>query len=202
MTIVTIERYHAPSTVRAARRLEGSESRAADRLAGRTVWCSTPMAAGLEAALALRDCLLWARDSGVASTTLQSDELIGDNVLPDDVVVVQDPLTAALAEAIRDRGAHVVCRIEARTARGREVLSAVDAYLTSWLAPERGLRVERIATVMPSAGAVSTMDVAPGPAAERRHDLGWSSALAAAIAGDRAETVGGTRQPRPGVAPR
>jgi hypothetical protein len=55
---------------------------------------------------------------------------------------------------------------------------------------------------MPSAGAVTTMDVAPGPAAERRHDLGWSSALAAAIAGDRAETVGGTRHARPGVAAR
>ncbi|MEA2466340.1 MAG: hypothetical protein QOJ57_466, partial [Thermoleophilaceae bacterium] len=183
-------------------RLEGAGSRAADRLAGRTVWCATAIPAGREAALALRDCLLWASDSGVSSTTLEPDELMGDNVLADDVVVVQDPLTAALAGAIRERGAHVVCRIEARTARGREVLSAVDAYLTSWLAPERGLRVERIAAVMPSAGAVTTMDVAPGPAAERRHDLGWSSALAAAIAGDRAETVGGTRHARPGVAAR
>jgi hypothetical protein len=79
----------------------------------------------------------------------------------------------------------------------RPLTAAVDAYLAMWAAPEHGTHVERIVAMMPSADAVATRDVAPGPAAERRHDLGWSSALAAAVAGDRAETVGGTRHARP-----
>jgi hypothetical protein len=200
MTIVTIDSYHAPATVRAARRLEGAGSRAADLLAGRTVWCVTSLPAGRNAALALRDCLLWAFGSGVGASTLYSDELDGEDVRPDDVVVLHDPLTAALAEVIRDRGAHVVGRVEARsTAGGRELPSAIDAYLTSWPAPERGVRIERIACLVPSSATVATVDVAPGPAEERRHDLGWSSALAAAVAADRADTVGGTRHARPEV---
>jgi hypothetical protein len=199
MTIVTIDSYHAPSTVRAARRLEGAGSRAADLLAGRTVWCVTNLPAGRDAALALRDCLLWAFGSGVGASTLFTDELGDEDVRPDDVVVLHDPLTAALAEATRERGAHVVGRIEARPAGDRELPSAMDAYLTSWPAPERGIRIERIACLVPSSGTVATVDVAPGPAAERRHDLGWSSALAAAVAADRADTVGGTRHARPGV---
>jgi hypothetical protein len=166
------------------------------------VWCATTLPTGRDAALALNDCLLWARGSGVASSTLGTEELVEENVRPDDVVVMHDALTAALAEAIRDRGAHVVWRIQGRAARGRETLAAVDAYLTSWLSPERGIRVEHIAALVPSSGVVAGMDVAPGPASERRHDLGWSSALAAAVAADRADTVGGTRHVRPGVAAR
>jgi hypothetical protein len=85
----------------------------------------------------------------------------------------------------------------------RPSTAAVDAYLMTWAAPaEHGVRVERITVVMPSADAVETRDVTPGPAAERRHDLGWISALAAAVTADRAEAVGGTRHARPGVAAR
>jgi hypothetical protein len=199
MTIVTIDSYHAPSTARAARRLEGAGSRAADLLAGRTVWCVTNLPSGRDAALALRDCLQWAFGSGVGASTLYTDELDDEDVRPDDVVVLHDPLTAALAEVIRERGAHVVGRVEAGPAGRRELPSAMDAYLTSWPASERGVRIERIACLVPSSGTVATVDVAPGPAAERRHDLGWSSALAAAVAADRADTVGGTRHARPGV---
>jgi trehalose synthase len=247
MTIVTIESYDYPATVRAARRLEGAGSRAAEELAGRTVWCATALPAGREAALALTDCLLWAGDSGVVSSTLEvrpldpvrklaerlaamlegavapagqlgpaegevyaeatrdAGNMVGDDVRPDDVVVVHDPLTAALAQAIRERGAHVVWRIDLGAARRageawsflRPFTSAVDAYLTMWPAPQHGTRVERITAVVPSSDTLTTRDIAPGPAVERRHDLGWSSALAAAVAADRTETVGGTRHARP-----
>jgi hypothetical protein len=204
MSIVTVERYEAPSTVRAARRLEGAGSRAVDHLAGRTVWCAGTAPAGRDAALALQDCLLWAGDGGVESSTLGIDALADADLRPDDVVVVHDRLAAALAHAIRERGAHLVVRIEQRFAAADddELVSAVDAYLATWLAPQRGLRVERIAAVVPCSGAVATLDVAPGPAAERRHDLGWSSALRAAVASDRADAVGGTRHARPRVASR
>jgi hypothetical protein len=199
MAIVNVERYHAPSTVRAARHLEGAGSRAADLLGGRTVWCATTLPAGRDAALALCDCLLWALGREVAASTLDTDALGDEQLGPDDVVVLHDPLTAALAELIRERGPHVVGRIEARPTGDRVLPAAMDAYLTSWPARQRGLRIERIACLVPSSGTVATVDVAPGPAAERRHDLGWSSAVAAAVAADRADTVGGTRRTRPGV---
>jgi trehalose synthase len=252
MTVLKIERFPAPSTVRAARKLISEGSRAADRLAGRTVWCATALPAGRAPAAALRECLEWAEQSGVttgafevapldpvrqvaqhlqamlhgprppegqispdegdvyAEAASEGDAMVGEGVCPDDVVVVHDPLTASLAQAIRERGAHVVWRIEVGTAQPgeawsflRRYTSAVDAYLMTWSAAgEGGVRVERIAAVMPAPDSVETRDVTPGPAAERRHDLGWSSALAAAVAADRAETVGGTRHARPGVAAR
>lgn len=202
MTIVTIERYSAPSTVRAARRLEGACSRAVDLLAGSTVWCATTLPAGREAARALRDCLQWASDGAVPSSTVGTRDVADADLRPGDVVVAHDPLEADLAGAIRDRGAHLVVRLAARASGGREVVPAVNAYLMSWLVPERGTGVERIAVLVPSSGALAARDVAPGAAAERRHDLGWSSALAAGIAADRVDTVGGTRHARPRVARR
>jgi hypothetical protein len=202
MTLVTIERYPAPSTARAARRLERAGSRAADRLAGRKVWCATSLTAGRDAALALCDCLLWARESGVATSALATAQLVEEKVRQEDVVVLHDPPSETFAEAIRERGAHVVWRIGGPGATDRLPIAAVDVYLMSWLEPERGSGVERIAALVPSPGALTASDVAPGPAAERRHDLGWSSALASAIAADRADTVGGTRRVRPRVAAR
>jgi hypothetical protein len=248
MTSVTIEQFHAPSSARSARRLEGAERRAAEGLAGRTVWCATALPAGHAPARALRDCLLAAAESGVSASTLEvesldpiralaqrlstmlegaqgqlgpadaevyddasckGESLVGGGVHADDVVVLYDPFTAVLADAIRERGAHVVWRIDvAAPGSGeawaflRRYTSAVDAYLTTWPTPERGVSIQRIAALMPSPDAVATTDVAPGPAAERRHDLGWRSVLAATVAADRAETVGGTRHPRPGVAAR
>jgi hypothetical protein len=202
MSRVTVEHYPAPSTVREARRLEGSGSRAVDQLAGHTVWCAGAFPAGRDAAVALLDCLLWTRDGGVTPSTLGTRDLARENVRPGDIVVMHERPEPDLAEAIRDRGAHLVWRIARRATRGLVPASAVDSYLTSWLPAGRGTRVERIAALVPCSGAVATVEVAPGPAAERRHDLGWSSALAAAVAADRADTVGGTRHARPGVAAR
>lgn len=202
MTTVTIERYSAPSTVRAARRLEGACSRAVDLLAGSTVWCATTLPAGRAAALALCDCLRYASDGVVRSNTVGTRDLVSEDLRPGDVVVAHDPLDAGLAEAIRNGGAHLVVRLAAQPRGDREVLSAVNAYLMSWVVPERGMGVERIAVLVPSSGALAARDVVPGAATERRHDLGWSSALAAGVAADRADTVGGTRHARPGVPPR
>src|ERR1700753_317734 len=41
----------------------------------------------------------------------ESEGLIGDGVCPGDVVVAYDALSAALCQAVRDRGAHAVWRI-------------------------------------------------------------------------------------------
>jgi trehalose synthase len=159
MTVLSIERFPAPSTVRAARRLISAGSRATEQLAGRTVWCATSLPATRATAEALRACLGWASGSGVGTGTLEvapldpvrqvaqrlyamlegdqpapgqlgpadgeiyaqatrdGEAMVGEGVGPDDVVVVHDPLTAALAQAIRGRGAHVVWHVHAGAAR-------------------------------------------------------------------------------------
>jgi hypothetical protein len=117
----------------------------------------------------------------------------------DDVVLLHDALTALLAQAVRERGAHAVwCAGVAAPAPGRpgareawqflrSCTTGVDAYLTRW---GRG-----VAVVMPSADVVTVR-------ADPDRELGWRSALADVIRGDRDETVGGTLHPRPAVAAR
>jgi hypothetical protein len=117
----------------------------------------------------------------------------------DDVVLLHDALTALLAEAVRERGAHAVwCVSVAAPARSgpgareawrflRSLTTGVDAYVTRW---GRGL-----AAVMPSADLVTAR-------AEPDTKLGWIGVLADVVRGDRDETVGGTRHPRPAVAAR
>jgi hypothetical protein len=137
------------------------------------------------------------------------DALIGPDVAAEDVVVLHDALAAALAQAARERGAHVVWRVDVRTAPQeatvtaawtflRPFTSAVDAYVTTWLQPlSRLRRVERVAAVMPCAGVVSAKDVGSGS-----EDLGWSSALADVAHARHQESVGGTLHARPAVAAR
>jgi trehalose synthase len=139
--------------------------------------------------------------------------LIGDRVCPGDVVVAHDVLSAALFEAVRDRGAHAVWRIRIpgrwiNTARQAlefvgHFTPGIDAYLLSWVERSaRGQTVERVAAAMPSAGIVATKEFpARFPASEPRR-LAWRMALAEIVRGDRDEAVGGTLQPRPTVAAR
>jgi hypothetical protein len=65
------DRLEAPSTTRAERATDLARARAADRLAGRTVWCATALPAGRGAAGALRRCL--AADGCVAAQQLDVD---------------------------------------------------------------------------------------------------------------------------------
>ena len=140
-----------------------------------------------------------------------SEELVGA-VGPDDVVVVHDTLTALLAEALRERGAHAVWHVSfapapspAAVAAARTFLrrytSLMDAYVMTWSPPagRTGAVVERIAALMPSTDAVAAKDIPATYAGGEPRLLGWSTVLADVVHGDRAETVGGTRHPRPTV---
>jgi trehalose synthase len=137
------------------------------------------------------------------------ESLVGGDVRPGDVVVLHDPLTAALARAIRERGAHAVWHVrggaapsEGEAAHVRDFLqrytSVLDAYVMTWIeSTGRGFRVERIAALVPSADLLAAKDVGRGHA-----DVGWSSVLADVVHSDREETVGGRLHARPTIAVR
>lgn len=183
MTSLVIEQFHTPDTHRRARRLESVRRRAAERLAGRSVWCIAAALTEEAAADALEHCLRAAHDDGVAPhrtllrlgeplqglmerldailggvTTLgsalgpveedayQRGRQDGDTLLPGelqagDVVVLEDPIAAALAQPIRDRGAHAIWstsigRWETGVSAAWRFLHrlrpALDAYITAW----------------------------------------------------------------------
>src|SRR4051794_1581569 len=150
---LTTQRFRRPAGARDVRELESARKRAADILAGRTVWSAVGMPDGGAGARMLGACLAWADDSGVTTRwlDLQADEplrtvagelerrlhggaggagapadadgevyaggvgdgdgLMGRGVRADDVVVLHDPLSAVLAEAVRSRGAHAVWEV-------------------------------------------------------------------------------------------
>jgi trehalose synthase len=137
--------------------------------------------------------------------------LVGRGIRPDDVVVLHDPLTAALAEAVRERGAHAIW--EVRIAGGphestverawsflRPYTAAMDAYVvTRTTTGPWGEVVHQVAALMPCPGVLSAK-LAEGGRDE--DDLAWTSVLADVVDGDRSESVGGTRHARPAVAAR
>jgi trehalose synthase len=139
-----------------------------------------------------------------------SDPLVGQDVRPDDIVVMHDPLAAMLAQAVRERGAHAVLRLRigptgdepvARQARAflRRFTDALDAYVTtSPHAVGHGTLGARIAALMPGPAALAAKDLPEddyGPVA-------WCCLLADVVLEDRDERVGGRLHPRPAVAPR
>jgi trehalose synthase len=144
------------------------------------------------------------RDAYARGTAI-GEALVARSVHAGDVVVLHDPLTAALSAAVRDQGAHVVW--ELRVAGGRHeptveeawrflraYTSAVDAFLVA-----RGGVVRQVAALMPSAGVLSAKLIQGG---QESDDLAWSSILADVVHDDRGEHVGGTRHPTPAVAAR
>jgi hypothetical protein len=77
--------------------------------------------------------------------------------------------------------------------------SAIDAYLTTWTEPAgRGLRLRRVAALMPSPGLVSAKEID----SDQPQGLGWGSALADVVHSSRGDRVGGTLHARPAVASR
>jgi hypothetical protein len=173
--------------MRDRRAFESARRRTLAELAGRTVWC-----AGGAAAEALRRRLHWAVDAGIEALPLrlpEAEDLV-DDVRPDDIVVVHDPLTEARAEAIRARGAHAVWHVVAP----REPLAAIDAYVMTGRTADEALIV---VAVMPRAGIVAAKEIQG-----TYRDVGWTSLLADVVRTDRDECVGGTLHARPAVAPR
>jgi hypothetical protein len=141
------------------------------------------------------------------------DELVPDSVGADDVVVAHDALSALVARAARERGAHAVLRFRFAAGPGTSALQAleflrsftfgVDAYVLTWL--ERGPRgevVERVAAAMPSAGIVAAKEFPSRLSADQQRRLAWRMALAEVVRSDRGECVGGRLHPRPTVAVR
>ena len=140
------------------------------------------------------------------------EALAGDRVEPGDVVVLHDALTAALGEALRGRGAHVVWEVPLGPAPAGVAVAAtwaflhpharaIDAVVMSWTAAERrAWGVERIAAAMPSPALLATKEIpASGADAQRRHNRGWSTLLADIVDRDRGESVGGALHARPAV---
>jgi hypothetical protein len=135
-----------------------------------------------------------------------SESLAGGDVRQEDVVVLGDVLTAMLAEALRENGAHVVWRVTIAPG-GRQAWEflrgytmCVDAYLVATPAHGRA-QVEGVAAVMPSPGVVAAKEFPPAGdwAGDHSRDIGWSAALAEVVRSDRDETVGGTVRARPAV---
>lgn len=150
-----------------------------------------------------------------AQAQREGEAMLGATVAPDDVVVLHDALTAVLAQAVRERGAHVVWDVMLGAAPGhatahdvwtflRPYTSPIDAFVMSWTeADPRGRPVEHIAAVMPSADVVATKEIPTGDAGgEPCQTVGWSSVLADVVHQDRGEHVGGRLHARPAVAVR
>ena len=112
-----------------------------------------------------------------ASGRLDGEALIGDAVAPDDVVVLHDALAAVIAEAARERGAHVAWRVDAaalarptgpRRAPGTScALAPARSTATSASGSCRRRARGRIGSAMPSTGAVSGWDAGAGDGARR-----------------------------------
>jgi trehalose synthase len=164
-----------------------------------------------------RETELRAADRDVYAEGLQDGEaLVGREVRPDDVVVLHDPITAALAQAVRERGAHAVWHVSLSRARGARVravrmlldrhTTGIDALVMTWrLRGARGTDAERVAALMPSADAVAAKEIpSAGPelAGDALRQVAWVTTLADVVHGDRGETVGGTLHPRPFTAAR
>jgi hypothetical protein len=219
LTSFVIEHFRPATSASDGRSLRLSRERAADELAGRAVWCAGPFP-GAPATGRLRvtadeplrrlaerlDAMLGSGAQAAVELGPAEREICAQAmrdpypvVHEDDVVLLHDALTALLAEAVRERGAHAVwCVSVAAPARSgpgareawrflRSLTTGVDAYVTRW---GRGL-----AAVMPSADLVTAR-------AEPDTKLGWIGVLSDVVRGDRDETVGGTRHPRPAVAAR
>jgi hypothetical protein len=171
------------------------------------------LASAVASAAAIQGGPLGRREQAMYAEGARGGEaLAGDAIGSGDIVVLHDALTAALAEAVRGRGAHVVWDVPLGVAPGgtaivagwdflRPHARAVDAMVMSWNDPgDRPPGVEHIGAAMPSPGLFATKEIAAtGAEAERLHNRGWSTLLADIVDRDRGECVGGTLHARPAV---
>jgi trehalose synthase len=126
---------------------------------------------------------------------------VAPSVRPEDVVVLHDPLTAALAQAIREQGGHALWHVRvAATPRGAQpeeawtflhaCASGVSAYVVSWRSGGR------IAAIVPCSGVGFAKEIARTGVSE---ELAWASLLSDVLDYDRFDCVGGTLHARPVV---
>jgi hypothetical protein len=230
VTSLVVERLAEEPSARDARALQWGSDYALDVLAGRTVWSTSGLGTGRRHGRELRSRLGWATDAGVGAGPLEAldpdaddvcDEavrdaagLAEDQVAADDLVVLNDPVTALLADAMRERGAHTIVAVRAPSSAGergvgeamdflRRHAARADAFVVSWREYPGGRRVECLAAVMPVADTVAAKAFpATGSRTQRPRDVGWGSLLADLVLDDRREHVGGRRHVRPFVAAR
>lgn len=186
MTSLLVEHFQAPSGTRDARSLVSARNRILVALAGRTVW----LRAGSRTAQRLRSHLSWAVGQGIATAWLGTvaAEDFGAGVHPDDIVFLDDERAA---DAIRQRGAHVICL----PVGPHEPLRSVDAYVIGGRTAD-GAQI--VAALMPCAGIATAKETRGTSYA----DVGWTSLLADVVGMDREDCVGGTHHARPAIAPR
>ena len=143
------------------------------------------------------------------------DALIPVAVQPGDVVVLHDPIAAALGQAIRERGAHAIWR--ASIGRGGSNAAAawrflhrprpaLAAYILAWRG-RGGIAAYisapgGIAAYSSAPGMASAKELDPNPARQGYEEVGWTTLLADVVRDDRAERVGGVIDARPSVAAR
>jgi hypothetical protein len=191
VTSLLVEHFQSPFHARGARAFAYARARTLDELAGRTVW----LAAQSAAAQRLRDHLAWAGDDVAAAWFGSPDPAVDDDlaadVQPDDIVVLHDPVTAAPAEALRQRGAHVIVQ----RAGLPTPAPAVNAYLISGTTRDGAVVV---AAAIPCAGIVTAKETRGAG----YRDVGWGCLLSDIVMWDREDCVGGRLQPCPAVAAR
>ena len=140
------------------------------------------------------------------------DALIPDEVRAGDVVVLHDPIAAALAPAIRERGGHAIWRTSIGRWEGNATAAwrflhrsgpVLDAYVTAWRSgPTGAVGRAGIAAYIAAAGVVSAKEVDTDRPGSDYEEIGWTTLLADVVRDDRAERVGGTVHARPSVAAR
>jgi hypothetical protein len=197
VTSLVTEHLGVPSRARGARALDSARKRADEQLR-RLAQRLEAMLRGVAPALRPHP----GEEEVYAEGMRGSEALVGEEVGPDDVVVLHDPLTAVLAQAIRERGAHAVLHVgigpapmEAGAGEAwsfmREYASPIDAYVTVWCEPvRRGPVVQRIGALIASADVVAAKEIEAWPV-EPYQELAWSALLADVVHTDRDETVGG-----------
>jgi hypothetical protein len=141
----------------------------------------------------------------------QADDLIPREVRTGDVVVLHDPIAAALAPAIRERGAHAVWRAPIGHGEGNAAVAwrflhrerpALDAYVTAWRSTRTAPLGRGRAGVTAYISATRALAAKEAGAATREQpyeELAWTTVLADVVRDDRFERVGGTLHPRPSV---
>jgi hypothetical protein len=145
------------------------------------------------------------------------DALLPGELRPGDVVVLHDPIAAALAPAIRERRAHAIWRTSIGRWEGNAAAAwrflhrsspALDAYVTAWRSRSGGStasagRAGIAAYIAASAGVSAKVDAGgPGGPGSGYEEISWTTLLADVVREDRAERVGGTVHARPSVAAR
>jgi hypothetical protein len=139
----------------------------------------------------------------------QADALIPGEVRAGDVVVLHDPIAAALAPAIRERGAHAVWQPSIGRWEGNAVAAwrflhrtrpALDAYLTGWR-PARSESLGRtaVAAYISSRRVLAAKEAEAADPDQPDENLVWTTALADVVMDDRAERVGGKLHARPSI---